>query len=108
MPRAVAAVAGVGERPGQPLTETLTEVLRRRTALLILDNCEHLIDACAALVETLLNGCPDLRVLATSRSRSASRGDRLAVTAATAGGPPVHRAPGLVGLSPRTLRTPRP
>ena len=67
VPRAVASVAGVGERPGQPLTETLTEVLRSRRALLILDNCEHLIDACAALVETLLNGCPDLKVLATSR-----------------------------------------
>ena len=53
VPRAVASVAGVGERPGQPLTETLTEVLRSRRALLILDNCEHLIDACAALVEDL-------------------------------------------------------
>ena len=66
MPRVVAAAAGIGERPGQPLTETLTEILRSRTALLVLDNCEHLIDACAALADALRN-CPEMRVLATSR-----------------------------------------
>jgi predicted ATPase len=43
----VAAVAEVGERAEQTLTETMAEVLRTRTALLILDNCEHLVDACA-------------------------------------------------------------
>ena len=67
VPRVVAAAAGIGERPGQPLTETLTEVLRSRIALLVLDNCEHLIDACAALAAALLRSCPEMRVLATSR-----------------------------------------
>jgi non-specific serine/threonine protein kinase len=67
VPRVVAAVTDIGERPGQPPTETLVEVLRGRTALLVLDNCEHLVDACAVLVETLLRGCPELRILATSR-----------------------------------------
>ena len=67
VPRAVAAAADIGERPGQALLETLTEVTDDRQVLLVLDNCEHLIDACAALVDALLRGCPDLHVLATSR-----------------------------------------
>jgi predicted ATPase/DNA-binding CsgD family transcriptional regulator len=67
VPRVVAAAAGIGERPGQPLTETLAEVLRARTSLLVLDNCEHVIDACAALADALLRGCPEMRILTTSR-----------------------------------------
>ena len=67
VPRVVASAAGIGERPGQPLTDTLTELLRSRTALLVLDNCEHLIDACAALADALLRSCPEMRILATSR-----------------------------------------
>ncbi|HLK57180.1 MAG TPA: tetratricopeptide repeat protein, partial [Chthonomonadaceae bacterium] len=47
--------------------ETLTDFLSKRTALLVLDNCEHLIEACASLVETLLHHCPQLSILATSR-----------------------------------------
>ncbi|HJR79525.1 MAG TPA: hypothetical protein VJ821_05585, partial [Anaerolineales bacterium] len=45
----------------------LTNALRDKTALLILDNCEHLLDACAALALTLLTSCPNVRILATSR-----------------------------------------
>src|SRR5919202_5076504 len=67
VPQAVAAAVGVPERGGRPLLATLTEALRRRRALLLLDNCEHLIQACAELAETLLGACPDLRILATSR-----------------------------------------
>lgn len=48
-------------------TELLINFLRKRTALLILDNCEHLIDACASLTDTLLKNCPQLKILATSR-----------------------------------------
>src|SRR5262249_595649 len=48
-------------------TETLTEHVRPRQLLLVLDNCEHLLTACAVLVEALLAGSPALRVLATSR-----------------------------------------
>jgi predicted ATPase/DNA-binding CsgD family transcriptional regulator len=67
VPRVVATAAGIGERPEQLLVETLTDVLQSRTALLVLDNCEHLVDACAALAEALLRGCPEMRILATSR-----------------------------------------
>ena len=69
VPQAVARVLGVGEQPGRPLLDTLQQTLRARPLLLILDNCEHLIGAVAALVDTLLRGCPQLRVLATSRER---------------------------------------
>jgi predicted ATPase/DNA-binding CsgD family transcriptional regulator len=67
VPQAVASVLGVREQPGRSLTETLSHYLRNRELLLVLDNCEHLIEACAELAETLLRSCPELRVLATSR-----------------------------------------
>ncbi|MFI8824012.1 ATP-binding protein [Streptomyces sp. NPDC053431] len=58
-------------RDGLPLqddpTAHLVEHLSRRRLLLVLDNCEHVIGAAAALAETLLTHCPDLRILATSR-----------------------------------------
>ena len=55
------------ESSDEPPIESLLRHLRRKRLLLVLDNCEHLIDACAALVDNLLGACPDLRVLATSR-----------------------------------------
>jgi len=69
VPHAVAVAADIGERPGQGLLETLIEVAGDRQVLLVLDNCEHLIDACAALVDASLRGCPHLHVLATSREQ---------------------------------------
>jgi non-specific serine/threonine protein kinase len=63
----VATVLGVQEQPDQPLLATLVETLQAKRLLLILDNCEHLIDICAQLAQTLLRGCPTLRILATSR-----------------------------------------
>jgi non-specific serine/threonine protein kinase len=65
--RAVAATLNVRETPERSPTISLVEALLARRVLLILDNCEHLIDACAGLVLTLLRACPDLRILATSR-----------------------------------------
>src|ERR687897_1388855 len=67
VPQAVAFTLGVRERPGSSLTEALSDYLRTRNLLLILDNCEHLIEACAELAEALLRSCPGLCVLATSR-----------------------------------------
>jgi predicted ATPase/DNA-binding SARP family transcriptional activator/DNA-binding CsgD family transcriptional regulator len=67
LPQVVAAALGVRERPGAPFMVTLQEALRDKELLLVLDNCEHLIDACAHLAETLLGSCPGLRILATSR-----------------------------------------
>ncbi len=65
--QAVASALKVREQPGRPLAETLVDALRPRQMLLVLDNCEHLIDACARFAEAMLSSCPGLRILATSR-----------------------------------------
>ncbi len=67
VPQAVATALGVREEPDRSLTAVLAEYLGRRRCLLVLDNCEHLVDACAALAESLVGSCPELRVIATSR-----------------------------------------
>jgi predicted ATPase len=55
------------DEPTQPLNEVLIDFLCPRKLLLVLDNCEHVVDAAAKLAETLLRACPDLRIMATSR-----------------------------------------
>jgi len=65
--QAVAAVLRVREQQRSLLWDTLVDYLRPKDVLLILDNCEHLIEATARLIDGLLVGCPKLRVLATSR-----------------------------------------
>ncbi len=65
--RSVASALGVQEESSRPLAETITRFLARRRALLVLDNCEHLLTACSTLVAELLRGCTELRILATSR-----------------------------------------
>jgi non-specific serine/threonine protein kinase len=67
VPGAVAHVLGVPETAGQPLPVTLLAALRDRRLLLVLDNCEHVLDACTRLADDLLRACPGLRLLATSR-----------------------------------------
>jgi len=67
VPQAVASALGVQEQPAQPLLDTLAEALRVKEMLLVLDNCEHLVEAAASLVDALLSSCPHLHVLATSR-----------------------------------------
>ena len=64
------------EEPGRPLLSTLTHHLRDKTILLILDNCEHLIQTCAQLVDALLHTCPQVRILATSRETLGVAGER--------------------------------
>ena len=67
VPGAVAAALGVREDAGRDITQTLEEYLKPKHLLLVLDNCEHLLPACAALAEALLRAAPGLRLLATSR-----------------------------------------
>lgn len=68
LPQTVAAVLGLGEEGGdRTLAQTLADALRRKSLLVVWDNCEHLVDACAHLAERLLRVCPGLRLLATSR-----------------------------------------
>jgi predicted ATPase len=65
----VAAALGLRNHSARTLATTLVEFLAARTSLLLLDNCEQVIDAVAELSQTLLRACPDLRILATSRER---------------------------------------
>ncbi|MFG1910624.1 ATP-binding protein [Kribbella sp. NPDC048928] len=67
--RAVATAFGLSERPPQSLQQVLIEHLQQDRSLLVLDNCEHLVDEVAVLTEQLLSTCPELTVLATSRER---------------------------------------
>jgi predicted ATPase/DNA-binding XRE family transcriptional regulator len=67
VPQAIASVLGVRERPGEPFLTTLATALGPSRRLLVLDNCEHLVEACARVVEGLLQRCPKLRILATGR-----------------------------------------
>ena len=65
--KAVASALGLSEQIGQPLLETVAQALRHKQLLLVLDNCEQLIDACVQLAHTLLSTAPGLRILTTSR-----------------------------------------
>jgi predicted ATPase/DNA-binding CsgD family transcriptional regulator len=63
----VANVLGVRQEPGRAVAETLVDAVGARSLLVLLDNCEHVIGACAKLADALLRGCPNLALLATSR-----------------------------------------
>jgi len=67
VPQALAQTLMIREEPGRSLAEALARDLAPTELLLVLDNCEHLVGACAALADTLLRSCPGVRVLATSR-----------------------------------------
>lgn len=67
VPYTVAAALGVQEQPGQPLMSLVTKYLRSKEALLVLDNCEHLLEPAAEVSENILRTCPQVRILATSR-----------------------------------------
>lgn len=67
VPRSVAASLGLKEQAAKPPTDILATYLADREVLLVLDNCEHLVEACALLVDEILQRCPDVTILATSR-----------------------------------------
>jgi predicted ATPase/DNA-binding SARP family transcriptional activator len=95
--RAVAAALGLREEPGRTIAETLSDFLAPRTLLLVLDNCEHLVEASAAVSAMLLSVCPGLRILATSREPLGVSGETvygvpsLAVPPATADAEDLYR-----------------
>jgi predicted ATPase len=67
VPEAVAAVLGIVQQPGLRLTDSIAATLEGRSRLLVLDNCEHLLDAAADLVEVILAASSTVKVIATSR-----------------------------------------
>jgi len=77
VPQKVAGVLGIRERPDQRISDTLAQTLRGKNMLLILDNCEHQVGAAAHLVDVLLDSCPGLRVMATSRESLSVAGEAI-------------------------------
>ena len=76
VPNAAAQALSVREEPGKSITQTLCAHLREHNLLLILDNCEHLVSACATLADALLQAAPSVRILATSREALHIRGEQ--------------------------------
>jgi predicted ATPase/DNA-binding SARP family transcriptional activator len=75
VPQAVAATLEARRQPDRPVLNVLIDHVRDKHLLLVLDNCEHLIDACAQLADQLLQHCPQLHVLATSREALGIQGE---------------------------------
>ena len=73
----VADVLGIRQEPGRPVLDTLVAVVGGRSLLVLLDNCEHVIGACAKVADALLRGCPNLALLATSREPLGIDGERV-------------------------------
>ncbi|PBC67541.1 putative ATPase [Streptomyces sp. TLI_235] len=77
VPRAVADVLQVGPCPGRSLTQSIVAGLGSGRVLLLLDNCEHVLDGAARLARAVVEGCPQVRVLATARERLAVVGEQV-------------------------------
>jgi predicted ATPase/class 3 adenylate cyclase len=67
VPSAISAALGIAPQPGRAALEALLEALSPQDILIVLDNCEHLIDSCAKTADALLRRCPRVRLIATSR-----------------------------------------
>ncbi|CAM4065382.1 Regulatory protein AfsR [Mycobacterium basiliense] len=76
----VAAALGLRQQPGLDIEESVIEYLRARAALVVVDNCEHVVEAAARLVERIVQQCPRVSVLATSRQPLGIEGERIVVT----------------------------
>ncbi|HEX6309898.1 MAG TPA: BTAD domain-containing putative transcriptional regulator [Longimicrobiales bacterium] len=76
VPGAVLRALGTPTEGGAASAETIISVIRDRALLVVLDNCEHLIDAAAELVDILLRACPNVRIIATSREALGVAGER--------------------------------
>ncbi len=76
VPLAVATALGLREEPGKPILESLARHLAEKRTLVVLDNCEHVLMACATLSERLLTSAPELKLLVTSREGLGVKGER--------------------------------
>jgi predicted ATPase len=91
IPQTVASVLGLREESGRPLMTLLTEYLRAKAALIILDNCEHLIEGCAQFADTMLRAAPQVKLLTSSRE------------ALSIGGEATYRVPSLAAPDPQHM-----
>lgn len=77
VPEAVAAPLGIREQSGRPMVDSLVEELAYKTALILLDNCEHVVAACAHVATRILSAAASIRLLVTSREALGIRGERV-------------------------------
>jgi predicted ATPase/class 3 adenylate cyclase len=77
IPQAIAAIFGLRELPNMSMNNIVTDYLRAKQLLLILDNCEHLVRACAKLADQLLHVCPQLKIVASSREALGVAGETI-------------------------------
>jgi predicted ATPase len=91
--QAVADVVGVKEEPGTPIRQSLIEWLENKDILLVLDNCEHLLDECARLADAIIRSCPRVKILASSREALGISGEQ------------GYRVPSLATLDPARTYT---
>jgi predicted ATPase len=75
IPQSILSILGIAEQQGQTALEALNNAIRKKTLLIVLDNCEHLIEASARIVEALLNNAPGLIILASSREALGVNGE---------------------------------
>ena len=77
VPHVVADLVGAVQQPGKTIVQSVIASLRHRALLLVLDNCEHVLDAAAELAAAITAQCADVRILATSRENLAIRGEQV-------------------------------
>jgi predicted ATPase/class 3 adenylate cyclase len=94
VPPTVASVLGLKEEPSKPIIQTLTEYLKDKRLLLLLDNCEHLLEACAQFADALLRQCAGVQILASSREGLGINGEQ------------AYRVPSLAVPDPKKAHTP--
>jgi predicted ATPase/DNA-binding SARP family transcriptional activator len=73
----VASALGVREEPGRPLVDTVITAISNRRLLVVLDNCEHVLDACPNFADLLVRSCPNLGLIVTSREPLGIDGEQL-------------------------------
>ncbi|TMQ61577.1 MAG: hypothetical protein E6K78_12650 [Candidatus Eisenbacteria bacterium] len=76
VPQVVAAAVQAREAPGKPLIEAVADQIGNKRLLLVMDNCEHVLGACTGLLATLLERCPNLATIATSREWLGAPGEQ--------------------------------
>ena len=98
VPRTAAIAIGLREEPQRPVIDMLCDYLKDKKILLILDNCEHLVDACARVADKLLHAAPDVRILASSQE-ALGIGGEVTYRVPSLGLPDVHHLPPFESLS---------
>ena len=77
VPQALASLLSVREATGSTIVETMVATIKRKSLLLVFDNCEHVLDSASQLADSILQSCPHVKILATSRERLGVSGEQI-------------------------------